>query len=287
MLPVKNDFEIVLYQPDNSINIEALLENDTIWLTLDNLSELYQRNKSTISRHINNIFSEGELKRELVVAFFATTTQHGAIAGKTQTHEVIYYNLDVIIAVGYRVKSQRGQDFRKWANVIIKNHILRANSINVRVNKVEEEIFYLKKKTDELDTIIKGKLPPTEGIFCDGQIFDAYVFVTNLIKKANNDIVLIDNYIDETVLTMLDNRNHGVSATIYTAHISQKLKLALEKHNSQYSPIIIKHSNRSHDRFLIIDDEVYHIGASLKDLGKRMFAFTKLGFPKEVICGFL
>lgn len=285
MLPVKNDFEIVLYQPDNSINIEALLENDTIWLTLDNLSDLYKRNKSTISRHINNIFSEGELKRELVVAFFATTTQHGAIAGKTQTHDVIYYNLDVIIAVGYRVKSQRGQDFRKWANVIIKNHILRANSINVRVNKVEEEIFYLKKKTDELDTFVKGKLPPTEGIFYDGQIFDAYVFVSGLIKLAKNEIIMIDNYIDETVLTLLDKRNENVAATIYTAKISEKLKLDLQRHNSQYCPIIIKHSNKSHDRFLIIDEEVYHIGASLKDLGKKMFAFTKLHFAKEDIVG--
>ncbi|MBO7074764.1 MAG: virulence RhuM family protein [Bacteroidales bacterium] len=285
MLPVKNDFEIVLYQPDNSINIEALLENDTIWLTLDNLSDLYKRNKSTISRHINNIFSEGELKRELVVAFFATTTQHGAIAGKTQTHDVIYYNLDVIIAVGYRVKSQRGQDFRKWANVIIKNHILRANSINVRVNKVEEEIFYLKKKTDELDTFVKGKLPPTEGIFYDGQIFDAYVFVSGLIKLAKNEIIMIDNYIDETVLTLLDKRNENVAATIYTAKISEKLKLDLQRHNSQYRPIIIKHSNKSHDRFLIIDEEVYHIGASLKDLGKKMFAFTKLHFAKEDIVG--
>lgn len=287
MLPVKNDFELVLYQPDNSINIEALLENDTIWLTLDNLSDLYQRNKSTISRHINNIFSEGELKRELVVAFFATTTQHGAIAGKTQTHDVIYYNLDVIIAVGYRVKSQRGQDFRKWANVIIKNHIIKTNAINIRVERVEEEVFYLKQKTKELDTIVKGKLPPTEGIFYDGQIFDAYVFVSDLIKRAKNEIILIDNYIDETVFTMLDKRNDSVKATIYTAKLSTKMQLDLQKHNSQYSPINIEHSNKSHDRFLIIDEEVYHIGASLKDLGKRVFAFSKMEIGKDVILSIL
>jgi hypothetical protein len=235
MLPVQNDFEIVLYQPDNSINIEALLENDTIWLTLDNLSVLYERDKSTISRHLRNIFKEGELKRDSTVANFATVQKEG---GREVRRFVDYYNLDAIISVGYRVKSQKGQDFRKWANVIIKNHILRANSINVRVNKVEEEIFYLKKKTDELDTIVKGKLPPTEGIFCDGQIFDAYVFVSDLIKRAKREIILIDNYIDETVLTLLDKRNNGVQA-------------------------------------------------SLKDLGKKMFAFSKLGIGKDIILSIL
>jgi hypothetical protein len=284
MLPVQNDFEIVLYQPDNSINIEALLENDTIWLTLDNLSVLYERDKSTISRHLRNIFKEGELKRDSTVANFATVQKEG---GREVRRFVDYYNLDAIISVGYRVKSQKGQDFRKWANVIIKNHILRANSINVRVNKVEEEIFYLKKKTDELDTIVKGKLPPTEGIFCDGQIFDAYVFVSDLIKRAKREIILIDNYIDETVLTLLDKRNNGVQATIYTARLSAKMQLDLQKHNSQYSPINIKHSSISHDRFLIIDDEVYHIGASLKDLGKKMFAFSKLGIGKDIILSIL
>lgn len=282
MLPVKNDFEIVLYQPNNSINIEALLENDTIWLTLDNLSVLYERDKSTISRHLRNIYKEGELIRNSTVANFATVQNEG---GREVRRFVDYYNLDAIIAVGYRVKSQKGQDFRKWANVIIKNHILRANFIDVRVNKVEEEIFYLKKKTDELDAIVKGKLPPTEGIFYDGQIFDAYVFVSGLVKSAKSEIILIDNYIDETVLTLLDKRHDGVKATIYTAKLSAKMQLDLQKHNSQYSPINIEYSNRSHDRFLIIDDEVYHIGASLKDLGKKMFAFTKLHFAKEDIVG--
>lgn len=247
MVPVnKNNSEIVLYQPDSSINMEVVLENETLWLTLDNLSTLYQRDKSTISRHIKNIFKEGELKPYAVVANFATTASDG------KTYQVDYYNLDVIISVGYRVKSQKGVEFRKWANVIIKNHIIKANALNVRVDKVEEEVFYLKKKTEELDTIVKGQLPPHEGVFYDGQIFDAYVFASD-----------------------------------YTANLSKDLKLDLDKHNSQYQPIDIKVFKNSHDRFLIIDDEVYHIGASLKDLGKRMFAFSKMEIGKEIILSIL
>lgn len=278
MIPVnKNNSEIVLYQPDSSINMEVVLENETLWLTLDNLSTLYQRDKSTISRHIKNIFKEGELTPYAVVANFATTASDG------KTYQVDYYNLDVIISVGYRVKSQKGVEFRKWANVIIKNHIIKANALNVRVDKVEEEVFYLKKKTEELDTIVKGQLPPHEGVFYDGQIFDAYVFASDLIRRAKHEIILIDNYIDESVLTMLNKRNDGVKATIYTANLSKDLKLDLQKHNTQYQPIDIKVFKNSHDRFLIIDDEVYHIGASLKDLGKKMFAFSKLNFEKEKI----
>jgi len=275
MLPTKIDSEIVLYQPDNSISIEALLENETIWLTLDNLSVLYERNKSTISRHIKNIFMEGELKPCSVVANFATTASDG------KTYQVDYYNLDVIISVGYRVKSQKGVDFRKWANVIIKNHIIKANAINMRVERIEEEVFYLKQKTIELDSMVKTQITPHEGIFCDGQIFDAYTFVSDLVRKARKEIILIDNYVDDSVLKILDKREHSVLATLYTAHFSEKLKLDLEKHNSQYSPINIEVSGKFHDRFLILDDEVWHIGASLKDLGKRVFAFSKMELNKE------
>ena len=281
MLPVKNSSEIVLYQSDNSISIEALLENETIWLTLDNLSLLYGRNKSTISRHIKNIFKEGELKPYSVVANFATTASDG------KTYQVDYYNLDVIISVGYRVKSQKGVDFRRWANVIIKNHIIKSNAINVRVEKVESDVFYLKQKTEELDTIVKGQLPPHEGLFYDGQIFDSYSFISDLVRKAKIEIILIDNYIDDSVLKILNKRNNNVSATIYTYRISDNLKLDLAKHNSQYSPINIKTLKKFHDRFLIIDDDVYHIGASIKDLGKSVFAFSKMGLEKEIVLSIL
>ena len=284
MLPVKNSSDIVLYQPDNSISIEVLLENETIWLTLDNLSVLYGRNKSTISRHLRNIFDEGELDRASTVANFATVQNEG---GRMVTRFVDYYDLDAIISVGYRVKSQKGVDFRRWANVIIKNHIIKSNAINVRVEKVESDVFYLKQKTEELDTIVKGQLPPHEGIFFNGQIFDAYTLISDLVRKAKKGIILIDNYIDDSVLKILDKRDKNVSATIYTAHFSEKLQLDLAKHNSQYSPINIKTFNKFHDRFLIIDDDVYHIGASIKDLGKSVFAFSKLGLEKEIILSIL
>ena len=284
METVKNNSEIVLYQPDSSINMEVVLENDTLWLTLDNLSELYQRDKSTISRHLRNIFDEGELDKSSTVANFATVQNEG---GRAVKRYVDYYNLDAIISVGYRVKSRKGIEFRKWGTVIIKNHIIETNSINVRVDKVEEEVFYLRKKTEELDSIVKGQLPPHEGIFYDGQIFDAYVFASDLIRRAKSEIILIDNYVDDSVLKILNKREDNVSATIYTAHISENLKLDLEKHNSQYQPINIKQFNKSHDRFMIIDNEVYHIGASLKDLGKRMFAFSKMEIGKEIILSIL
>lgn len=282
MLPIKNNSEIVLYQPENSISIEVLMENDTVWLTLDNLSELYQRNKSTISRHLRNIYDEGELDRDSTVANFATVQTEG---GRTVQRLMDYYNLDVIISVGYRVKSQVGVDFRRWANVIIKNHIIRSNAINVRVEKVEEDVFYLKQKTAELDTIVKGQLPPHEGIFYDGQIFDAYTFISDLVRNATKEIILIDNYVDDSVLKMLNKRADGVLATIYTAHISENLKLDLAKHNSQYQPINIKRFGKSHDRFLIIDDDVYLIGGSIKDLGKKVSTFVKLSIPKEEFMG--
>ena len=182
---------------------------------------------------------------------------------------------------------KKGVDFRRWANVIIKNHIIKSNAINVRVEKVESDVFYLKQKTEELDTIVKGQLPPHEGLFYDGQIFDAYNLISNFIRKAKREIILIDNYIDDSVLKILDKRGKNVSATIYTARFSEKLQLDLAKHNSQYSPINIKTLKKFHDRFLIIDDDVYHIGASIKDIGKSVFAFSKMGLEKEIVLSIL
>jgi hypothetical protein len=199
--------EIVLYQPDETIRLEVRLEDDTVWLTQAQMAILFGRDRSVIGKHINNCFREGELNADVVCANFAHTTIHGAIEGKMQVHSVTFYNLDVIISVGYRVKSVNGTKFRQWA--------------------------------------------------------------TGVLKKYNN-------YIDDTVLTLLDKRTDGVNATIYTRNVSQQLLLDLQRHNAQYAPITIENFNRAHDRFLLIDDEVYHIGASLKDLGKKWFAFTKM-----------
>jgi hypothetical protein len=271
-----NANEIVLYQPDTTVHMEVLLGNETVWLTLDQMAELFDRDKSTISRHIKNIFSEKELWREVVVAKFATTTQHGAIAGKTQTHLVEHYNLDVIISVGYRVKSKRGTQFRIWATNVLREYLLRGYTVNQRMERLERRGEGVEEK---VNFFVRTALPPVEGVFYQGEIFDAYEFSIKQVKTAKKRIVLIDNYVDETVLGLLAKRKKAASATIYTSKISKALQTDVEKHNEQYDPIVVERVSGVHDRFLIIDDNVYHIGASVKDLGKKLFAFSKLGIP--------
>ena len=278
----KEQNQIILYRPNDTISLEVRLENETVWLTQEMMSDLFQRNKSTISRHIKNIFQEKELLEASVVAKFATTASDGKI------YQVDYYNLDVVISVGYRVKSIRGTQFRQWANKVLKEYLLRGHALNYKFELIEEQLkehkAILDKHEDKIDFFVRTSLPPVEGIFCNGQIFDAYKFATDLIKSANKSLVLIDNYVDESVLMMLSKRGAGVSAKIYTANISKQLTLDLAKHNKQYPPIEIFMHTTSHDRFLIIDDaEVYHIGASLKDLGKKLFAFSKLNIPPSAI----
>ena len=278
----KEQNQIILYRPNDTISLEVRLENDTVWLTQEMMSDLFQRNKSTISRHVKNIFQEKELLEESVVAKFATTASDGKI------YQVDYYNLDVVISVGYRVKSIRGTQFRQWANKVLKEYLLRGHALNYKFELIEEQLkehrAILDKHEDKIDFFVRTSLPPVEGVFHNGQIFDAYKFATDLIKSANKSLVLIDNYIDESVLLMLSKRKSGVTADIYTYPISQTLRQDLQRHNRQYSPINIYNHTTSHDRFLIIDDtEVYHIGASLKDLGKKLFAFSKLNIPPSAI----
>ncbi len=264
-----NSNEIAIYKADElSIKLEVKVENETVWLSLNQISELFERDKSVISRHISNIFKEGELVKKSVVAKNATTAQDGKI------YQVDFYNLDVIISVGYRVKSKRGTQFRIWANQIIKDYLLRGYAIDKRIENIEGKLEEHDKK---FDLLINTNIPTKEGIFYDGQFFDAWAFVSDLIKNANESIILIDNYIDESVLLLLAKRNAKVNATIYTSYVSKQLSLDLDKHNLQYAKIEVKKFTKSHDRFLIIDQlTVYHIGASLKDLGKKWFAFSKI-----------
>lgn len=282
---MKNQGEIILYQPDDEVRLEVRLENETVWLSIEEMAQLFGRDISVIGKHIRNVFKEGELQKESVWAKFAYTASDG------KTYQVDYYNLDVIISVGYRVKSHRGTQFRQWANKVLKDYLLRGYSVNqrleqidTRIQKHEKQIDYL---TDKVEFFVRTSLPPVEGIFYDGQIFDAYKFATDLIRSAKKSLLLIDNYVDESVLLMLSKRNDGVKADIYTQTISRQLQLDLQKHNSQYPPIDIHTYKKCHDRFLIIDGtEVYHIGASLKDLGKKMFAFSKLKIPAAAITNF-
>lgn len=262
--------ELIVYQPDETIRMDVRLEDDTVWLNRQQMATLFGRDVKTIGKHINNALKE-ELQGLSVVASFATTKNYGRRDGFTQQKMVEFYNLDVIISVGYRVKSKRGIEFRQWANKVLKDYLLRGYAINQRMENLEQRV---KKTEEQIDFFLNLSLPPVEGVFFDGQVFDAYRFVADLVKKARHKIVLIDNYVDEGVLTLLDKRATGVEATIYTNCGGKALRLDVKKHNEQYAPIQIEHFGLSHDRFLIIDDEVYHIGASIKDLGKKWFAFT-------------
>ena len=276
--------QIILYRPNDTISLEVRLENETVWLTQAQMAELFIKDQSVIARHIKNIFTEEELETEGNMQIL-----HNTISKFKPT---TLYSLDVVISVGYRVKSKRGTEFRRWANKVLKEYLLRGYAVNQRINLLEDKIdrkfaehdAKIEKLNKQIDFFVRTSQPPTEGIFHNGQIFDAYKFATDLIKSAKKSLVLIDNYVDESVLLMLSKREAGVSAKIYTANINKQLSLDLAKHNKQYPPIEIFMHTTSHDRFLIIDDaEVYHIGASLKDLGKKLFAFSKLNIPPSAI----
>ena len=271
--------EIVLYRPNElAEHIEVRFDEDTVWLNRQQIAELFGRDIKTIGKHINNIFSEDELEKNVVVAKFATTTKHGAIKGKTQTTNVEHYNLDVIISVGYRVKSKQGTQFRIWATKKLKDYLLKGYAINNRMNRIEDNFDTLKNRVDEIDLQINTHLIPTQGVFFDGQVFDAYELASKIIRSAKQSIVLIDNYIDENTLTHLTKKKPGVKVLILSKNISKQLILDIKKADAQYGKFDVKRFTKSHDRFLIIDGgkEVYHIGASLKDLGKKWFAFSKM-----------
>lgn len=268
--------EIILYQPDEAIRLEVRMENETVWLTQEQIANLFGTKRPAITKHLNNIYNSGELDVDSTCSIL----EHMGNDGK-QKYTTKYYNLDAILSVGYRVNSRNATLFRRWASSVLKEYLLKGYSINQRLSELEKTVAL---HSEKIDFFVRTSLPPVEGIFFDGQIFDAYKFATDLIKTARKSLLLIDNYVDESVLLMLSKRNLGVSATIYTQKITPQLQLDLDKHNDQYPPINIRTYRNSHDRFLIVDDkEVYHIGASLKDLGKKMFAFSKLEIDPGLI----
>ncbi len=270
--------EIIMYQPDETIRLEVRVEDETVWLTQQQMAELFLTTKQNVSLHVNNIFREDELTESSVVKESLTTAKDGK-RYKTKT-----YNLDVIISVGYRVKSKRGTMFRQWANRVLKEFIIRGYVLNQQLRSLEEKMetkFFdydtkLRAMQNKIDFFVRTSLPPIEGIFYDGQIFDAYAQIVSLIKQAKHSIVLIDNYISVDTLTMLSNRDTNVSATIYTRQLSQQQQLDVQRYNQQYPPITINTCQQNHDRFLIVDDVVYLFGASLKDAGKKLFAYIRM-----------
>lgn len=285
--------EIILYQPDEAVKLEVRLEDETVWLTQAQMAELFDIKENTITYHIKEIYNTEELDVDSTTRKIRVVRKEG---NRNVNRNIDFYNLDMIISVGYRVSSKRGTQFRQWANRVLKDYLLKGYSINQRVdqleNKIDQKLIAHDRKLEELtskvDFFVRTSLPPVEGIFFNGQIFDAYTFATNLIKSATRSIVLIDNYIDEDVLLMLSKRSAGVTATIYTKQITPQLQLDLNRHNNQYPRIIIRTYRQAHDRFIIIDNnDVYHIGASLKDLGKKLFAFSKMDIPATTILDLL
>ena len=266
--------EIVLYQPNDAVHLEVRMADESVWLTQSQIALLFGIGQPAISKHLNNIFKSGELDESSVHSILEYTAADGKI------YKTKFYNLDAILSVGYRVNSINATMFRKWANNVLKDYLLKGYSVNQRFERLEQRVS---KTEEKIDFFVRMALPPVEGIFFDGQIFDAYTFVSDLVRSAKKRIILFDNYVDDTVLTLLDKRANGVSAQIYTRNITQQLSLDLQRHNAQYRPIAIDVFQNAHDRFLCIDDTVYHIGASLKDLGKKWFAFSRMEMGAEAL----
>lgn len=271
---MKDKDEIIVYQPQSTLRLEVRLQDETVWLTQAQIAELFETKRQAITKHLQNIFNSGELNENSVSSKMELTAQDG------KNYATKIYNLDAIISVGYRVNSKNATSFRQWATQVLRNYLLKGYSINQRMDRMEHALFEQSQKLTEhdqkIDFFIKTSLPPIEGVFYDGQLFDAYTFAADLIRTATKSLILIDNYIDDKVLTLFTKRLPGVKVTIYTAQISKQLSLDLQCHNSQYEPINIRLFRQSHDRFLIIDEKELYIGASLKDLGKKWFAFSRL-----------
>ena len=275
-----NKGEIVMYQPDETIRLEVRMEGETVWLSQAQMAELFGTGRQAITKHLQNIYECEELEKNATSSILELVRKEGK---RNVKRKIEFYNLDVIISVGFRVNTKRGIEFRQWANKVLKEYLLRGYVVNTRIAALEQHAaqqdIEIKELKDKVAFFVRSSLPPIEGIFYDGQIFDAYAHIISLIKQAKTSIVLIDNYIDVDTLTMLSNRNANVSATIYTRQQSQnmrQLQLDIQRHNQQYPPIAVNYCQRNHDRFLIIDDVVYVFGASLKDAGKKLFAYIRM-----------
>lgn len=287
-MPDIND-EIILYQPDNTVKLEVRVDKDSVWLSQRQIADLFGVGQPAISKHMKNIFDTGELDENSVYSILEYTASDG------KNYKTKFYNLDAILSVGYRVNSRNATRFRQWANTVLKDYLLRGNSFSRHLAYVESRIdsrlseheWKIKELSGKVELILSTSMPPKEGILFDGSIFDSYAFIWRLLRSAEKRIILIDNYVDDTVLAMLDKRTPGVTADIYTSRISPRLKLDIEKHNAQYPPVGVSIARDIHDRFLIIDNTLYHVGASIKDLGKKMFAFSRMDMESAFILDYI
>ena len=266
-----------MYQPDSSVTIEVRIENETVWLNRNQIATLFDRDVKTIGKHINNALRE-ELQGLPVVAKFATTASDG------KTYQVEYYNIEMITSVGYRVKSQRGILFRAWSNTVLKDYLLKGYAVNQRFERLE---YRMAKTEEQVGLLIKSALPQPEGIFSEGKIFDAYTWLNDRIQEAHKRIIVIDPYMDLSTLKLIAERNPEVKAVIYTSPEHGLINNDIKKFNKQYpdSKIELHKNYTGHDRFLILDDTVYHVGGSMKDLGNRLMAYSifHLVTPEELL----
>lgn len=280
--------EIVLYQPNSTIQLEVRLQDETVWLSQQQMTALFDSTKQNISLHINNIYKEGELQKSATVKEYLTVQNE---SGRQVTRRVQYYNLDVIISVGYRVKSKRGTEFRQWALKVIKDYLLRGYAINQHIVAVEDRIDRrLQEHTEQIrdlqnqvDFFVRTSLPPVEQVFYNGQFFEARVLLEKIIKTAKKRVIVIDAYVDAATFEMLDVRAKKVKATIYSGKDLSGLR---DLHNAKVGVAPIETfvwSKASHDRWLIVDEQVYHCGHSLKDIGRKLSAVSLLGIAAEDI----
>ena len=289
--PEADDSQIVLYQPDDSISLHVKIDGafKTVWLSLDQMAELFGRDRSVIGKHVRTIFKEGELQKDSVWAKFAYTASDG------KTYQVDYYNLDVIISVGYRVKSIKGTRFRIWATSILRQYLLQGYSVNRHLIALQENMDkrmthiedVQAKQQQQLDFFIRTSTPPAEMVFFEGDFYTARVALENLIRTANHRVIIIDGYVSSLTLSVLDVRKSNVAATIYTVGVGQGMQRLMEEHDHLFPNNHIdirKWSNESHDRWLIIDDSLYHCGHSLNaNGGHKISAITLMGTTPDVI----
>ena len=287
--PEADDSQIVLYQPDDSIRLEVKLEQDTVWLTQAQMTELFRTTRNNITMHIRNIFKEKELDEKSV----CKESLHTAADGKRYRTKI--YNLDVIISVGYRVKSPIGTRFRQWANAVIKQYLLQGYSVNRHLIPLQENMdkrmTHIEdvqvKQQQQLDFFIRTSTPPAEMVFFEGDFYTARVALENLIRTANHRVIIIDGYVSSLTLSVLDVRKPNVSATIYTVGVGQGMQRLMEEHDHLFPESHIdirKWRNESHDRWLIIDDSLYHCGHSLNaNGGHKISAITLMGTTPDVI----
>ena len=281
--------EIVVYQPNETVRIDVQLANETVWLNILQMCQLFDRERSVIAKHLKNAIDEGELE-------LGNNVQNLHIIHRGRPQAL--YDLDAVISVGYRVKSLRGTQFRRWATKVLRDRLLRGYLVNSRIDQLEDRMDRRLSKHDadivelrkDVDFFISSSLPPREKVFVEGKMLDAQVELTRIVKTAKSRIVLIDNYIDERTLMLLGNRRANVACTVYTLRPnSPKLAPALANYAKEYPalPITVKGYKKSHDRFLIVDNTVWHIGASLKDAGSALFAMMKMELDPAVILGLL